>query len=218
MPGFSTSRTSEGHRIVWVHSSAKQHRDETARHERIQRTLTALAELNDRLAGPRARISTRVAAHDAAAEIVDTSGAEQYITFTISESTEERFRQEKRGRPGNDTRYRKLTKTRASRPVFPSVPGSSSSSSSQTHLTASARFRARAYARYPASSPRRPPGGMVLFPWFPVAFRPPAFASRSSFARRGVGPSSRSAYRPLAGPRRGYPVPHTRATTGLGAL
>jgi hypothetical protein len=59
---------------------------------------------------------------------------------------------------------------------------------------------------------------MVLFPWFPVAFRPPAFASRSSFARRGVGPSSRSAYRPLAGPRRGYPVPHTRATTGLGAL
>jgi transposase len=104
--------SSEGHRIVWVHSSAKQHRDETARHERIQRTLTALAELNDRLAGPRARISTRVAAHDAAAEIVDTSGAEQYITFTISESTEERFRQEKRGRPGNDTRYRKLTKTR----------------------------------------------------------------------------------------------------------
>ena len=30
---------------------------------------------------------------------------------------------------------------------------------------------------------------------FPVAFRLPAFASRSSDARRGVGPSSRSAYR-----------------------
>jgi hypothetical protein len=30
---------------------------------------------------------------------------------------------------------------------------------------------------------------------FPVAFRPPAFASRSSCSRRGVGPSSRSAYR-----------------------
>ena len=27
-------------------------------------------------------------------------------------------------------------------------------------------------------------------------FRPPAFASRSSYSRRGVGPSSRSAYRP----------------------
>jgi hypothetical protein len=31
--------------------------------------------------------------------------------------------------------------------------------------------------------------------WFPVAFRLPAFASRSSDARRGIGPSSRSAYR-----------------------
>jgi hypothetical protein len=30
---------------------------------------------------------------------------------------------------------------------------------------------------------------------FPAAFRPPAFASRSSDSRRGVGPSSRSAYR-----------------------
>jgi len=49
---------------------------------------------------------------DAATEIVDTSSAEQYVTFTITDTTEETFRQEKRGRPGNDTRYRKLTKTR----------------------------------------------------------------------------------------------------------
>jgi transposase len=104
--------STEGHRIVWVHSSAKHHRDETARHERIQRTLTALAELNERLAGPRARITTRVGVDDAATEIVDTSSAEQYVTFTITDTTEETFRQEKRGRPGNDTRYRKLTKTR----------------------------------------------------------------------------------------------------------
>ncbi len=52
---------------------------------------------------------------------------------------------------------------------------------------------------------------------FPAAFRPPAFASRSSDSRRGIGPSSRSAYRPKAGPRRGYRVPHARATTGVGA-
>ncbi len=104
--------SSEGHRIVWVHSSAKQHRDETARHERIQRTLGALSQLNERLAGSRARITTRVGVDDAATEIVDTGSAEQYVTFTITETTEETFRQEKRGRPGNDTRYRKLSKTR----------------------------------------------------------------------------------------------------------
>jgi transposase len=104
--------SSEGHRIVWVHSSVKQQRDETARHERIQRTLAALAELNERLAGPRARITTRLAAQDAAEEIIDSSAAEQYVSFTITETIEERFRQEKRGRPGKDTRFRKLTKTR----------------------------------------------------------------------------------------------------------
>lgn len=104
--------SSEGHRIVWVHSTVKQQRDETARHERIQRTLAALSQLNERLAGSRARITTRVGVDDAATEIVDTGSAEQYVTFTITETTEETFRQEKRGRPGNDTRYRKLTKTR----------------------------------------------------------------------------------------------------------
>ncbi|MCA1678383.1 MAG: IS1634 family transposase [Actinobacteria bacterium] len=104
--------SSEGHRIVWVHSTSKAQRDGTARHERIQRTLKALAELGERLAGPRARITTRVAAEDAAREILDTSGAEDYITFTVTQSTEERYRQEKRGRPGKDTRYRKLEKTR----------------------------------------------------------------------------------------------------------
>jgi len=104
--------SSEGHRIVWVHSSTKQQRDETARHQRIQRTLAALTELGERLAGPRARITTRVAVEDAANEILDHSGAEDYVTFHVTETIEERFRQEKRGRPGNDTRYRKLAKTR----------------------------------------------------------------------------------------------------------
>jgi len=104
--------SSEGHRIAWVHSTVKADRDETARSQRIQRTQAALAELNERLAGPRARIATRVAAEDAAREILDTSGAERWITVTVTETTEERYRQEKRGRPGNDTRYRKLTRTR----------------------------------------------------------------------------------------------------------
>jgi transposase len=104
--------SAEGYRIVWVHSSVKAHLDETARHQRIQRTLQALTELDERLAGPRGRITSRVAVEDAAREILDTSSAEDYVTFTITESTEERYRQEKRGRPGKDTRYRKINKTR----------------------------------------------------------------------------------------------------------
>jgi hypothetical protein len=54
---------------------------------------------------------------------------------------------------------------------------------------------------------------------FPAAFPPPAFASWSSCSRRGTGPSSRSADRTQgSGPRRGFHVPHARATTGVGAL
>jgi transposase len=104
--------SSEGHRIVWVHSTAKTRRDETARSERIQRANRALDELSERLAGPRARISTRVAAEEAAAAILAAAGAERWISLTVTERTEESFRQEKRGRPGKDTRYRKIAKTR----------------------------------------------------------------------------------------------------------
>lgn len=104
--------TSEGYRIAWVHSSAKQHRDETARAERIDRARDALAELSERLAGPRARITTRVAAEEAAAALLATSGAERWMRVTVCETVEERYRQEKRGRPGSDTRYRKIVKTR----------------------------------------------------------------------------------------------------------
>jgi hypothetical protein len=48
--------------------------------------------------------------------------------------------------------------------------------------------------------------GPAITSRFPAVFRLPAFASRSSDSRRGVGPSSRSADRPTStGPRRGLP-------------
>jgi hypothetical protein len=45
----------------------------------------------------------------------------------------------------------------------------------------------------------------------PVAFRPPAFASRSSDSRRGIGPSLRSAYRrtPIGAPRTSTGLPRS---------
>jgi len=64
------------------------------------------------LAGPRARITTRVAAEEAAAALLTTSGAERWVSVTVTETVEERYRQEKRGRPGKDTRYRKIERTR----------------------------------------------------------------------------------------------------------
>ena len=73
---------------------------------------------------------------------------------------------------------------------------------------------------YPASYPGRPAEEPAMSPWFPVAFRPPAFASWASCSRRGVPLPSRSAYQATsAWTRRDFHVPHMREiTTGLGAL
>jgi len=106
--------TVEGYHITWVHSSAKQRHDEAARTERIERARRALTELSERMAGPRARITDRVAAEEAAAALLTTSGGERWVSVTVTETVEERYRQEKRGRPGKDTRYRKIERTRFS--------------------------------------------------------------------------------------------------------
>lgn len=102
--------SAEGYRIVWVRSSAKIDRDAKTRHNRIARGIAALDELNQRLASPRRRIKTIVAAEQAATAALATVNATRWIRFEVQERPEDTFRQEKRGRPGADTRYRKTVK------------------------------------------------------------------------------------------------------------
>ncbi|HUO41317.1 MAG TPA: hypothetical protein VMU34_27295, partial [Mycobacterium sp.] len=102
----------EGHRVGWVRSSRKVDYDAQARADRIARGIAALDELNQRLASAKTRMKTAVAVEQAAAAALDKIGATRWIGFTVEEQVEDRFRQEKRGRPGNDTRYRKIRRTR----------------------------------------------------------------------------------------------------------
>jgi len=104
--------TAEGYRIVWVRSSQKTERDAESRRERIERGLAALEDVHAKLQGPRSRLRTRVAVEQAAKGALDATGACRWINFEVKERSEESFRQEKRGRPGKDTRYRRTTKTR----------------------------------------------------------------------------------------------------------
>jgi hypothetical protein len=60
--------------------------------------------------------------------------------------------------------------------------------------------------------------GLAQLPWFPAAFPLPAFASWSSFPAEGLGLPHGRLTGHMAGPRRGFHVPHARATTGVGAL
>lgn len=103
--------SSEGHRIVWVHSSQKHERDAETRRARIERGMLALEAVQARLAGPRSRVKTRVAAGEAAEAALADAGAQRWIAYEIQETAQESFRQEKRGRPGSQTRYRKTAKT-----------------------------------------------------------------------------------------------------------
>jgi transposase len=103
--------STEGHRIVWVRSSQKTRTDAAIRQQRIERGLHALAALNDRLAGPKSRLRDRASVEQAASAALAGAQAERWVAFTVTETTEETLRQEKRGRPGKDTRYRKITRT-----------------------------------------------------------------------------------------------------------
>jgi transposase len=103
--------SSEGHRIVWVRSSQKHECDAEARRARIEHGMLALESIQARLASPRTRIKTPLAADEAAQAALAAAGAARWITYDIQETVQEGYRQEKRGRPGNDTRYRKTEKT-----------------------------------------------------------------------------------------------------------
>ncbi len=95
--------SAEGHRIIWVHSTAKAARDAAARQARIESGAAAIDTLATRLAGPKCRLKTRVAVE--ADAVLARAGADRWISHTIDETTEETYRQEYRGRPGTNTRY-----------------------------------------------------------------------------------------------------------------
>ncbi|MGH2697321.1 MAG: IS1634 family transposase [Actinomycetota bacterium] len=105
------SPSAEGYPIIWVRSSTKIDRDAEARRARIAKGIAVLDELNGRLASPKTRIRTVVAVEAAATAALDAAGAARWIGFHVTETVEESFRQEKRGRPGANTRYRKHTRT-----------------------------------------------------------------------------------------------------------
>jgi transposase len=103
--------SAEGYRIVWVHSTAKAARDEHARRSRIQAGAAAIDTLNTKLAGPKTRLKTCAAVEAAAEKALADAGAARWLEVSIGQSVQDSFRQEKRGRPGADTRYRRTTRT-----------------------------------------------------------------------------------------------------------
>lgn len=104
--------STEGYRVIWVHSTIKAARDEHARRGRIEAGTAAIDELATRLAGPKTRLKTRAAIEQAITKALADTGSTRWLQVAIDESIQEGFRQEKRGRPSADTRYRRTTRAR----------------------------------------------------------------------------------------------------------
>lgn len=103
--------STDGYRVIWVHSSGKAARDAAARSARIEAGLAAIEAVATRLHSPKTRIKTRVAAEQAATAALAAAGAARWIDYQLTESTDVSYRQERRGRPGTNTRYRRSEKT-----------------------------------------------------------------------------------------------------------
>jgi transposase len=102
----------EGYRLIWYHSVRKAELDALTRHHRIERASGHLAELRQKLSSPRTRYRERSRVAQAVEAILRDDGVEGWIEVTIEEHTTERYRQERRGRPGPGTRYVKREETR----------------------------------------------------------------------------------------------------------
>jgi len=104
--------SAEGYRLLWYHSTRKAELDGLARTNRLQRATRELDELRQRLNSPRTRYRKRSKVAEAVKEIVKSRKVKDWLTVAIEERVEERYRQERRGRPTKDTRYVKKTSTR----------------------------------------------------------------------------------------------------------
>jgi transposase len=103
---------SEGYRLLWYRSTRKAEQDAAGRARSIQRATEALSDLRGRLQGPRTRFRTRAKVEQAVAEVLADAEATAWLRVAIEEQEEATFRQATRGRPGEQTRYRKETRAR----------------------------------------------------------------------------------------------------------
>jgi transposase len=99
--------SAEGYRLLWYHSTRKAELDGLARATRLQRATRELDELRQRLASPRTRYRTRGKVAGAVEAILKSREADDWIQVAVEERAQEHYRQERRGRPGKDTRYLK---------------------------------------------------------------------------------------------------------------
>src|SRR4051794_7974566 len=103
---------SEGYRLLWYRSTRKAEQDQSRRARSIQKGTEALSDLRVCLQGPRTRYRERAKVEQAVAKILTEAEATSWLLVTIEEQEEATFRQATRGRPSEQTKYLKQTRSR----------------------------------------------------------------------------------------------------------
>jgi transposase len=102
----------DGFRLIWFHSSQKEERDAEQRRERIARAIGELEELKAKVESPRSRLKTKQGIAEKVEQILSHRGVQRVMRYSIEESRHPTYRQEKRGRAGTQTRWRRSVKVR----------------------------------------------------------------------------------------------------------
>jgi transposase len=98
-------QSSEGYRLIWYHSRRKAELDAEARLARLERAVERLNALRQKLGSPRTRYRLKAKVLEAAEAILQESGVGAWIAIAVTEQSTPKYRQEKRGRPGKETKY-----------------------------------------------------------------------------------------------------------------
>ena len=98
-------QSAEGYRLIWYHSRRKAELDAQARLKRLERAVERLDALRQKLGSPRTRYRLKAKVVEAAEAILHESNVGAWMTVEVSERSTPKYRQERRGRPGKETKY-----------------------------------------------------------------------------------------------------------------
>ena len=110
--GSSVLPSAEGWPVIWVWSSLLTLRQEASRRRNIAAAAEELQELRQRLAGAKARLRGAAEIDLQVKLILERRHVARYLKVTRTVREEHQYKQTRRGRPGPDTAYRKITKRR----------------------------------------------------------------------------------------------------------
>ena len=104
--------SAEVYTVIWVFSALLRLRQESRRRRNIAAAIEQLSHLRRRLLGARARLRGAAQIDLEVAQILDHYHVARYLKVGRTVREEHEYRQARRGRPGPDTAYRKITRRR----------------------------------------------------------------------------------------------------------